>query len=433
MSEKMLRFSEVNWPSVIGPSDSVIDLCLRSGLPVYIKVQREDHLVYLLRRVTLRSGQPSPVVWRQDGWQVDPEQPDASRIEIVTLPFGGFDDELIFLRLDNFSLAELATSRFTTVSSFSRDGFSMPRPYRVTGRTRGGYEIRKYEEIKNSVLKKVEFDQAFLIDRMCWGRASLELKTRFLSGSGLEEIELKELFAKSVITENAQLYFVESDVENLKQGMRLEIEQTLYPFHHREQMPGIYWMFRAAEMLKAGHVTKDGVQDWLKTQAPGVYRYKSERTAAKFVWPDVDRAQGGGGRSSFVLEDLDDWTSSDNYRFTFASRGLSYVLACADWWFNEVEKSKERGEKVLPPKNALAGFLLKNKFGGHEVGHLVYLMTGAKLSDAEVLLIEKFQDDEGYEIEPVVENQWKISGTCLRSPKERENLEAKRASDRFGA
>jgi len=211
----------------------------------------------------------------------------------------------------------------------------------------------------------------------------------------------------------------------LKQCMRQEIESTPYPFDHRDRMPGIYWMFRAAEMLKAGHIAKEEVRKWLKERAPGVYRYKSERTAEKFVWPDVDRALGGGGRGNFVLDDLDDWTVSDNYKFEFASRGLSYVLACADWWFREIERNKERGEKSLPGKNILAEHLLKNKFGGHEVGHLVFLIGESSLSEDEVLSTEKFQLSLSDTIEPIVENQWLIAGSRIPSPKQRQDSEGK--------
>ena len=371
MSERMLRFSEVNWAEVTASAEDPVAFCLRKELAAYFKVRRDSQLVYRHHYVPLRKD-----------------------LVLDSLPVMGFDEELVFLQLENSSLVEISLSRSAFVPSFSGSGFSIPRPYRVIGHTiRRRWEMREYEPITNPALKKVEFYHAFLINKKKW-----ELSASDFTESCQDSLEKCK---DSLEIAESDLYFASSDIEALRAEVQQGRELVKYPFAHKERMPGIYRMFQAAYAHnERGMILKDEVEEWLSEKGQkNPYRYKSVRTAKKFVWLELDRSRGGGDRGDFNMEDLDGWTNRKDYEFSFVSKGLSFILAIADWWVEIIQRSPDE------TKLSLAKRLDENKFGGLEIGDLVYLISGSQITDEEAALFSEYQKDRGEKVRSIVDRK----------------------------
>lgn len=371
MPEKMLRASDIDWAEVGTSADSHLVFCMRKEVPVYFKVNRERHLVYRHHHVQLDAGSG-----------------------IKSLPFMGIDEELVFLRLDNSSLAEIALSRSSFVPSFSGDGFSIPRPYRITGHTiPARRNIGKYENITDPTLEKVEFYHAFLIDKKRWELSASELTVS--DQKALEECK------DSLEIRESDLYFTSTDIAALKKEAQESREVAPYPYAHRERMPGIYWMFQAAYAhndLKI--LLKENIKEWLlKSAGKSTYRHKSIRTAKKFVQLSLDRAKGGPDRGNFYLENLGSSIDAENYKFSFASEYLSAILVIADWWAEVI--GLEPDTKNLD----LAKRLDQNQFGGLEIGDLVYLISGSKITEEENTSFEKYLKKNGKPVRRIIDKK----------------------------
>lgn len=380
MSERMLRFSEINWAEVTASTEDPVTLCLRKEIAVYFKVRRDSQLVYRHHRVPLRTG-----------------------LALDSLPVMGFDEELVFLQLENSSLVEISLSSSAFVPSFSGNGFSIPRPYRVIGHTiHGRWEMREYESITNPTLKKVEFYHAFLVNKKKW-----ELSVSDFTESCQESLEKCK---DSLEITESDLYFASSDIEALKMEVKQGRELVKYPFAHKERMPGIYRMFQAAYAHNERKMMpKDKVEEWLREKGlNNAYRHKSVRTAAKFVWLELDRSRGGGDRGDFNLEDLDGWTDRKDYEFSFVSKGFSFILAVADWWMEILQRNPNETKVVLARK------LDENKFGGLEIGDLVYLISGSQIKDEEVVSFYEYQKGLDKKVRPIVDRKPKKASAAGR-------------------
>lgn len=367
----MLRFSEVNWAEITASTEGPVAFCLRKEVAAYFKVRRDSQLVYRHHFVPLRKD-----------------------LALDSLPVMGFDEELAFLQLENSSLVEISLSRSAFVPSFSGSGFSIPRPYRVIGHTiRGRWEMREYEPITNPTLKKVEFYHAFLVNKKKW-----ELSASDFTESCQDSLEKCK---DSLEITESDLYFASSDIEALRTEVQQGRELVKYPFAHKERMPGIYRMFQAAYALNERKMMpKDKVEEWLRERDPkNPYRYKSVRTAKKFVWPEVDRSQGGGDRGDFQMEELAEFGDGGVYEFSFVSKGLSFILAIADWWVTITKDFPDETGLTLAKK------LDASRFGGLEVGDLVYLISGAQIKDEEVASFYEYQKGLGKKVRPIVDRK----------------------------
>lgn len=371
MSERMLRFSEVNWAEVNASAEDPVAFCLRKEVAAYFKVRRDSQLVYRHHFVPLRKD-----------------------LALDSLPVMGFDEELVFLQLENSSLVEISLSRSAFVPSFSGSGFSIPRPYRVIGHTiRGRWEMREYEPITNPALNKVEFYHAFLVNKKKW-----ELSAFDFTESCQDSLEKCK---DSLEITESDLYFASSDIEALRTEVQQGGELVKYPFAHKERMPGIYRMFQASYAHNERKMMpKDKVEEWLREKDPkNPYRYKSVRTAKKFVWSEVDRSQGGGDRGDFHMEELAEFGDRGVYEFSFVSKGLSFILAIADWWVTITKDFPDETRLTLAKK------LDASRFGGLEVGDLVYLISGSQINDEEVASFYEYQEGLGKKGRPIVDRK----------------------------
>jgi hypothetical protein len=367
----MLRFSEVNWGTVTASDEDPLAFCLRNNLAAYFKVRRDSQLVY----------RHHYVLPRED-------------LAFDCLPIMGFDEELVFLQLENSSLVEISLSRSAFVQSFSGSGFSIPRPYRVIGHTIfPREEMREYEPITNPVLKKVEFYHAYLINKKKW-----EFPESYYSETVLHALEKCK---DSIEIMEDDLYFCFADIEAIQREAQLGRELVKYPFAHKERLPGIYQMFQAAYAHnECKTMPKVKVEEWLRAKSPkNSFRYKSARTAKKFVWPEVDRSQGGGDRGDFNMEELAEFGDREIYEFSFVSKGLSFILAIADWWVTITKDFPDETRLTLAKK------LDASRFGGLEVGDLVYLISGSQIKDEEVALFYEYQRGLDKKVRPIVDRK----------------------------
>ena len=394
MSDKMLCFSEIAWSEVMSSDERPVNFFLSGNLPVYIKVNRDRHLVYIHLhrwteiRKTLKFERTedfslSRSIWKED-WRILP-----------AFPCKGFDEDLVFLRLGHKTLVDIAVSGSSRVESFSGDGFWSYRPSELVGHEiRNRREIRIYEDIRNPILNNIEFSHAFLVDKKEWELA----RSRLVSwpDDDLEKCRI------SIKVRERNLYFNPSDIEALKQGALDGCELVHYPYEHRERMPGIYWMFQAAYALNELKIIKTDkeIEDDLKKKAPKeTYRYKTLRTARKFIRLILDRAKGARGEGDFNLEDLDNWTVREDYEFTYVSKGLSFILAIADWWVRTTERDPNEAKLTLVEK------LAECKFGGLEIGDLVYLISGSQITEEDNTSFEAYLKDSKKQVRRAIDRK----------------------------
>jgi hypothetical protein len=238
----MLRFTDINWADVIASTDEPLRLCLRQNIAMYFKV-RNSQLVY--RHHTVSRGQSASadsIPAAKDGEQVAPapalesstsEQLVADATSGSSYPMG-FDEELVYLRVQNKPLADLTSSPTSDVSSFDSGGFSMPRPSRLTGeRDRRGWEIKTYDDITHPALMKVDFYHAFLVNKKRW--ELLKPNLAVAASTALEKC------TESVEIALSDLYLTSSDVDALKKDLRNASEMVEYPFKHQESIPGGFY------------------------------------------------------------------------------------------------------------------------------------------------------------------------------------------------
>lgn len=377
MPEEMKRLPELSWYEVVAATEKPIDVLLRKGVPAYFKVRRDSEIVYRFYEApTVRS---APAAATEVGESQDfPNFFDrcTSLPEAVpgsdAMPYRGFYDEAVFLRVDPAVLTEILVSGSCHTSRFVIDGYAITTPPGKSGRKLGACDPGTPFETKGSALKWFTFDLAVIIDKRHWAAASTFAP---LDMPPIESLSLQ--FEIGV----DDLFVLASDFDALKRESRQATELVSYPFDHRERMPGIYWMFQAAyaQHHQIPPLAKEDVRRWLNDHAPKkTFEYGSIRAAEKFAWPKVDRRQGGSGRGRFVLDDLDQWADRKNYEFDFISLGLSFVLAIADWWVEIVRISPNESLVTLAKK------LDENGFAGLEVKDLCYLIGGSKLSKEEI-------------------------------------------------
>jgi len=327
---------------------------------------------------------------------------------IDCLPLAGFHEELAFLRLDSRPLADIALCGASSASSFSGGGFSIPRPYDVIGhQIRGRFEIREYKDIEDPTLEKVDFDHAFLLDKKKWESA--------LSQMTLAHADELEACKVSVKVGECDLYFSSTDIEALKRETEQGRELFKYPYKHKDRMPGIYWMFQASYALNCLKTisTDKEVEDFLKKSPKNTYRYKSRRTARKFVWPNPDREKGGGDRGDINLEDLGDSIEITEYKFPFTSKWLSLIFVIADWWADIVVN--EPDAKIM----TLIKEFDRYKFGGLEIGDLVYLISGSRVTHEVAALFDEYLMSTGRRARSIVEGRPKRTSATGRNPSQR--------------
>lgn len=371
MSERMLRFTDINWDEVSTSTDDAIAFCLHRNIPIYFRVQRDSHLVY--RHCYVALGPNS---------------------DIASLPVKGFDEELLFLRFGNDALAEISVSPSTKVSIFSDGGLSILRPYHVIGHTIPRRRvIGKYEDIMSPALEKVEFYHAFLVNKKKW-----ELSASKLIVS--DQMALEEC-TDSIAVSEGDLYFTSTDIAALKKETQESRALAPYPYEHRERMPGIYWMFQAAYAQNELKILlKKNIEEWLvKSAGKGTYRHRSIRTAKKFVQLSLDRAKGGPDRGNFYLEKLGSSIDAENYKFSFASEYLSAILVIADWWAEVIGIEPDTKNFDLAKK------LDEHQFGGLEIGDLVYLISGSQITEEDNTSFEKYLEKNGKRVRRIIDKK----------------------------
>lgn len=283
-----------------------------------------------------------------------------------TLDFKGFDQDALFLRVDDRVLSEIDLSGECKLSEFKDGGYAHPRPFDVIGFTRGGYQQKRTSDYLVSALEEIAFDRAFILDRKGFKKAIDERPM-------LERPDPEEFRIVLPIRED-DLYILMNDFKALRQQASQTKELIKYPYGHRERMPGLYWMFQAAyahNHLKI--VDKEGVEDWLTKNAPvNTYRHRSLRTAKKFVWLNLDRRRGGGAeRGEFAPDGAGTLETLEGYEWEFTSKWMSFILAIADWWLEIIKYDPQQSNRTLAEK------LEGNKFAGLEVEDLVYLISGS--------------------------------------------------------
>lgn len=383
MSERMLPFSGIDWAEVATSTESPIKLCLRKSVPVYIKVRRDGQVVYrhhlasigLLEKLSFQLIDKFSLLgpaWR------------AGYVPADKFPFKGFCEELAFLALDDESLAEIDISRSCHVSSFSGWGFAIPRPYEITGYSRGGFANRRLLRIEVPTLTRVEFERAFIVDRVARDQAWARIARI--------NAPPPEHFAIQIEVREDDLYVASADFEELKGGMRQNYELVDYPFDHANRMPGVYWMFQAAYALNDQHlIGENEVLEWLRAKCAGtVFRGKKGAFAAKLIPMKLDRAKGRKrGPMPLKIWDLKNWANNPELlTYPFVSDGLTLTLAVAEWWMERQEQDPNVSRVVLAKQ------VYEQNFDKMETDYVVRLIDGVGLSKDQELEFGKWANEK---------------------------------------
>jgi hypothetical protein len=384
---RLVKFSELRSEELLPERERLIPYLLEHDVPVYFRVDPAHYLVYRYYRFAF------PTVGEVGCMEVEgvagADRRGAPALPSATpLPVEGFlDCDLAFLRLDRSSLEQIHISGSCPTPHFTRGGLVIKPIYRVIGHGVGGRPIREVEEPQGvRELIGVEFDEAVVVDKNLWNQACR-------SDQRPARIDALEYAAGGEIRMQG-LFLDETDAARLRQWKLSTIKRREYPFLHEERMPGLYWMYQAAYVLnelaelKGG---KGGVGQWLMDNAPEkTFRYRSMRTAKKFVWLELDRNQGGKGRGEFDLERINELRGDGarlKYEFSFTSDGLTMILAIADFWHELTSTEAGAGAADLAKK------LMMNGFAGLEVGDLVYLISGKPVDLKTESVLRKWVED----------------------------------------
>lgn len=373
---QMRPLTEETWSEFLPEGASPISYLLERDVPVYFRVDPVHHLVYRCYQHELRPLEAAQESQVEDFiGAAETKVSDASMVQVE-----GFHDDLEFLRLDRRSLEQIAYSMSCPAPLFTRGGLAVERAYRVIGRDARGRMIREMEEPNGAPrLVRVEFDEAVIIDRNAWNQANrseIRLVRPDPLGYVLQgKVNRDELFLDAI------------DVARLREERYQRFEPISYPYAHRELMPGIYLMFQAAyhfnEQLCAETVPDD-IKTWLKRHEDelfdgrDIFNAANLKTAEKFVRKEISRSQGGGDRGCANLDEINlpDGIKIDkaDYEFSYVGPSLSVILALADVWANLI------GTSPGMPSIDLAKMLMRNNFAGYEVAHLVYFISGRKIT-----------------------------------------------------
>jgi hypothetical protein len=354
----MHRVTETNWSGLIGPNESPVAFLLRKQVPAYVKVHREHQAVYCRQRRLVGS----------DGLQ---------------MPFVGFEEDALFLRLGDVGLAEIVATGSFHACDFSHDGYLIPRPYERKEFASGRYSTKEYGPIVHPRLARFEFDHAVIINK--------KHRNAVLASAPPIQWPPVEQFALTIEFREADLYVAGTDLASLSSGVREGREPAPYPFDHANRMPGLYATFQAAYALNHAkewtEFDESAVTSWIQKTA-GLPRIstKCAKFAAKMARLSVARTQGGKSKPLKTESLVHLVDNPDHFRFEFVSEGLTLLLAVADWWETLLSKDPDSTRVDLAKK------LSELNFSAAEIVEAVKLISGAGLNAGELKEFAGWQD-----------------------------------------
>lgn len=372
---RMRRITEDTWNEFLPKRETRASYLLKMDVPVYFMVGAGRHFVCRYPRAVPPIDSATREKFGEISWvTATTEDLNAIRFYGTSLHVGP-----AYLRLSNASLDDLALFG-SCKPHFAGCGW-VSKGVRVDN---GSPTTNAEEEIRTvSDLKMVEFGEAVLIDKQAWDWASDTAKRE-------GDIDPETLRDK-VEVEWKDLLLDTNDVARLKKELYARQEHVPCKFVDRECMPGIYWMFQAAYLLNHLGVIeggKGGVGKWLTTpDRERFYAGRSVRTAAKFVWKELDRRRGRKAREMFNLNKINALLGDGKraeYEVEFISSGLSMLLAIVSWWVDI------RGRDSSASTVDLAKKLIVHDFGGAEVDDLVYLISGERIDDGDEVALKEW-------------------------------------------
>ena len=338
-----------------------LSLLLSKKIPIYLQVDQFRYKVYR----SFKGHLPSSSESKGDDSLDDLENGSANAL---SFDMHGFSDDLMYLRLDDASLAELGRSGLCQSPRFSEFGLSIDHDNRPKARGQ-----RKSPRVIDRIhdLKREEFYAAFLIDRAAWGSGQ---PAAFLSDPSWRS----GYVAKDTKVATKDIFLDLNDVLKINQQMVL----ADFPYSFGGKMPGIYWIFQAAHHFNGpahgGEWKVKEVAKWLKENGGGAFSSTALKATPKFARIKLNRSQGGKPRRAIDLEDIRKFDANpSDYVHPFAGKCLSMILAIADMW----SRRKALHEDDAPV--VLAKTFMKNGFEGLEVGGLVELVGGAKITSKQ--------------------------------------------------
>ncbi|UJB15458.1 hypothetical protein [Xanthomonas translucens] len=388
-SSRMQSYLKDPWRALVPHGKAAVEFLDEENIPLYYRVAISRHCTFCIKRICLSATESLAL----PSWAVRLEERDEQKDVFYTK---ALHTSILYLKLSRDTMLSLLTDKI--ISSPEFDGWGLKRPD-TAGRTPDvdqNSELQSVAESKD--LERVYFESVVLVDCAAY------LKNKESSPTKAIE-DVIQLSLANVQSDLSDLVVDSCDFQRFYQRPG----RTNFPFRHAESMPGIYWMFQAAHEaneLKALDLKEKAIREWLDRNSPkDTFRYKSIRTAAKFIKPELNRQKGGGSRPDLLIRNIDNWEDdvaelgegrifSDKYKFPFIGVGMSYVLAFADWWANLVDCDPSASGLDLAKK------ILTNDFSGLEVGDLVYLIARRRLTVSDIESLKVY-------VESVLKNKWR--------------------------
>ncbi|WP_386340546.1 hypothetical protein O4D10_02080 [Xanthomonas citri pv. citri] len=369
---------------------AVVEFLIEENIPLYYRVHISRHRSFCIKRICL----PATESLALPSWAIRPEKRDEQEATLYTK---ALHKSILYLKLSRDTVLSLLTDKVISEPEF--DGWGLKKPTSLINRISDVDSNSELQAVFESEhLERVYFEAVVLVDYTAYLKNKESFPTKTIE-------DVIQLSLADVQPDLSDLVVDSCDFQrSFRRPGRIN-----FPFRHAESMPGIYWMFQAAyeaNELNALDLEEKATRKWLISNSPeDTFRYKSIRTAAKFIATKLNRQKGGAPRPDLLICNIDNWGDdvaesgegrifSDKYRISFIGVGMSYILAFADWWANLIERDPSASGLDLAKK------MLANDFSGLEVGDLVYLIARRKLSISEIEHLKVY-------VERNLKNKWR--------------------------
>jgi hypothetical protein len=282
-------------------------LLQRNGIAVYIKINRT---LYFARTQAMAF-----VMFVSNGWLLSDNETDSTRGL-------AFDNDVLYLKLDDEHLSEIRQSGDCHISVFKSGG--LKRGMAVDPKQ------ARSRAVDAGPLEFVTFGECSLIDKKC-----LE-KARGVANPPWQLLMNADPCVAQLKVCIEDLYIATSDAQAMKKEGSLDWDCFEYPLKGRDgyavPIP-IYWLYQVSHALKQMPTSKPSdVAPWLKKFAPKeAHAMRSIKTIAALAHPKYKK------RKRFDGVDLADFKPAESLPAELLTKQVRLLMAITDWWLNTRE------------------------------------------------------------------------------------------------
>ena len=319
----LTRFDQADSGGLAKHADP-LRLLQKNGIAVYIKINRT---LYFARTQAM-----ALAMFVSNSWLLSDNETDSTRGL-------AFDNDVLYLRLDDVHLLEIRDSGDCHISVFKSGG--LKRGMAVDPRQ------ARSRAVDEGPLEFVTFGECSLIDKKC-----LE-KTRGVANPQWQLLMNADPCVAQLKVCIEDLYIATSDVQAIKKEGSLDWDRFEYPLKvgdgYTVPIP-VDWLYQVSHALKQMPTSKPSdVAPWLEKFAPKeAYAKRSIQTITALAHPNYKN------RRRFDGVDLAAFPPAELLPADLLTKPVRLLMAITDWWLNH-ERSFRRGWEKLPEETR--GFL----------------------------------------------------------------------------